>query len=53
MAAYEKLEINGKTVFVPVDQPAQPVIPNKPLIKKTPHAPKLVGKQYGERKNWW
>lgn len=53
MTAYQKLEINGKTLFIPIEQEPQPVVPNKPLVKKQPYAPKRTGKQYGERKTWW
>ena len=49
---YEKRTENGKTVFVPKDQAAVPV---PPMPKKKPkvYKAKKIGKQYGERKNWW
>lgn len=53
MTVYEKHQIDGKTVFVPKDQEAQPVVPNRPPVKKPPHAPKRVGKRFGERKSWY
>lgn len=52
MSTYEAIIINGKTVFVPVEQQPQPVSvqaatkPNAPYVKH-------VGKKYCERKNWW
>jgi hypothetical protein len=52
MSAYEPIIINGKTVFVPVQQQPQPVPPQAAQRVKAPHA-KRIGKKYCERKNWW
>lgn len=52
MTAYEAITIDGKTVFVPVAQQAQP-LPQKALPKPKAPYPKRIGKKYGERKTWW
>lgn len=52
MSAYEPIIINGKTVFVPKEQAAQPV-PLKALVKGKAAYAKRIGKKYLERKNWW
>ncbi len=52
MSTYEPIIINGKTVFVPVNQQAQPVIPKDPAKGKASYA-KHVGRRKGERKRWY
>ncbi len=52
MSVYEPIIINGKTVFVPVQQQPQPVALQAAPKPKAPYA-KHVGKKYCERKNWW
>lgn len=52
MSAYEPIIINGKTVFVPVEQQPQPVPVQAAPKPKAPYA-KHVGRKYCERKNWW
>lgn len=52
MSEFEKVEINGKTVWLPKQQEPQP-LPRQAVVKPKGCQPKRVGKQYGERKNWW
>ncbi|WP_156462627.1 hypothetical protein [Rhizobium sp. Leaf262] len=52
MSTYEPIIINGKTVFVPTSQPAQPIMPKAPVKGKVPYA-KHVGRRKGERKRWY
>ncbi|UHS56018.1 hypothetical protein [Agrobacterium vaccinii] len=51
MSNFEKIEINGKTVWLPKQQEPQPL--PRQAVKPKGCQPKRVGKQYGERKNWW
>lgn len=52
MTEYVKVIANGKTIFVPTDQPAVPVPPKAQPTPQAPYA-KRIGKKYCERKNWW
>jgi len=51
MSAYEPIIINGKTVFVPVEQQPQPVTRLAAPKPKAPYV-KRIGKKYCERRNW-
>ncbi|WP_421423466.1 hypothetical protein [Agrobacterium rosae] len=53
MSNFEKVEINGKTVWLPKQQEPQPLPLKAPVRPKPQYSPKRVGRQYGERKNWW
>ncbi|SCX35997.1 hypothetical protein [Agrobacterium rosae] len=52
MSNFEKVEINGKTVWLPKQQEPHP-LPQQAAVKPKGYQSKRVGKQYGERKNWW
>lgn len=52
MSNFEKTEINGKIVWLPVQQEAQP-LPMPATVKPKGYQAKRMGKQYGERKTWW
>jgi hypothetical protein len=53
MSQYEAVTIDGKTVWLPKQQEAQPA-PRKALVKPSKrYAVQRVGKRYGERKTWW
>lgn len=52
MSAYEPIIIDGKTVFVPTSQTAQPVPHKAPVKGKAPYA-RYVGHRLGERKRWY
>ncbi len=52
MSNFEKAEINGKTVWLPVQQEAMPLPPKATPKPKAPYA-KHVGRRLGERKRWY
>lgn len=53
MGKYEKVEVDGKTLWVPMQQEALP-LPPKPQTRPTqPYPVKRVGRRLGERKTWY
>jgi hypothetical protein len=53
MSAYTAVVIDGKTIWEPVQQEAQPKPPIAQVKRGKRYAVKRVGKQYGERRTWW
>lgn len=53
MSAYTATVIDGKTLWLPAQQEAQPVPPVTQVKRGKRYAVKRVGKRYGERKTWW
>jgi len=53
VSEYDAVTINGKTVWLPKQQEAQP-LPQKAQVKPAKqYKVQRLGKQYGERKTWW
>lgn len=53
MSQYQQTVIDGKTVWLPVHQEAQPKPSDAKRKQVKQYTAKRTGKRYGERKTWW